>query len=188
MSWEMVLRELVQAMHEMLHRIVQFLPRLVEMFIIVLVGWLIAYVLKFLFRTVLRFTKFDKLSEDAGAAQLLKKADLPSSTELLSRVVFWVAWFSFILVGLNVLGIVGIQEPVSRFFGFLPRLFAGLFVFFFGLLAASFFSRAALLAAVNANMPSPRLVSTTVRTLIIVFTVSMGLEEFGLGILILCQD
>jgi len=181
MSWEMVLRELVQAMHEMLHRIVQFLPRLVEMFIIVLVGWLIAYVLKFLFRTVLRFTKFDKLSEDAGAAQLLKKADLPSSTELLSRVVFWVAWFSFILVGLNVLGIVGIQEPVSRFFGFLPRLFAGLFVFFFGLLAASFFSRAALLAAVNANMPSPRLVSTTVRTLIIVFTVSMGLEEFGLG-------
>ena len=60
-------------------------------------------------------------------------------------------------------------------------MFAALFIFFFGLLAASFFSRAALLAAVNADLPSPRLVSFTIRTMIIVFALSMGFEELGLG-------
>ena len=49
-------------------------------------------------------TKFSKLSENAGATQLLNQAALPSSTELLSRFVFWVAWVGFILLGVSVLG------------------------------------------------------------------------------------
>jgi uncharacterized membrane protein len=52
---------------------------------------------------------------------------------------------------------------------------------FFGLLAASFFSRAALLAGVNANVPSPRLLSTSIRSVIIIFVLSVVFEELGLA-------
>jgi hypothetical protein len=52
---------------------------------------------------------------------------------------------------------------------------------FLGLLAASFFSRAALLAAVNANVPSPRVLSSAVRSIIIVFVLSIVFEELGLA-------
>jgi len=179
--WQTIIKELTQATLDMVHGILQFLPRLAGMLIVVVFGWVIAYILKSILRTILRLARFDKLSEDAGAAQLLKRAALPSSTELLSRFVFWVAWIGFILIGVSVLGIVGLQEHVARFFGFLPRLFAALFVFFFWLLGASFFSRAALLAAVNADLPSPRLIASTIRTIIIVFAVSMGFEELGIG-------
>ena len=173
--------QLTQATQEIVASIAQFLPRLMVMLLIVLVGWLIAYVLRSILRTILRLARFDKLSEHAGASQLLRKAALPPSSELLSRFIFWIAWISFILIGASVLGIGGLQQHISQFFGFLPRLFAALFIFFFGLLAASFFSRAALLAAVNADLPSPRLVSFTIRTMIIVFALSMGFEELGLG-------
>jgi hypothetical protein len=179
--WQTIIKELTQATLDMGHGILQFLPRLAGMLIVVVFGWVVAYVLKSILRTILRLARFDKLSEDAGAAQLLKRVALPSSTELLSRFVFWVAWIGFILIGVSVLGIGGLQEHVSRFFGFLPRLFAALFVFFFGLLASSFFSRAALLAAVNADLPSPRLIASTIHTIIIVFAVSMGFEELGIG-------
>ncbi len=179
--WQMIVSELTQSMDQIAADLKNFLPRLFEMLILVLLGWLIAYVLKSVLRGILRLVRFDKLSEHTGATELLKKAALPSSSELLSRFVFWVAWLGFILLGVNVLGIVGLQEHVGRFFGFLPRLFAALFLFFFGMLAASFFSRAALLAAVNANLPSPRLISSTIRTLIVVLTVSMGFEELGLA-------
>ena len=142
---------------------------------------LIAYLLKYVVRSVLRLIKFDKLSENAGASQLLAKAALPSSTELLSRLVFWVAWLGFILLGVSALGILGMEEQVARFFFFLPRLFVALFIVFFGLLAASFFSRAALLAAVNANYPSARLLSVAVRVVIMVFVLSMAMEELGIA-------
>lgn len=179
--WNMITGEMTQATLETWHSVLHFLPRLAGMLIIVLLGWLLAYLLKSILRSILRLAKFDRLSEHSGATDLLKKAALPSSTELLSRFVFWIAWLGFILVGVRALEIVGLQEPISRFFGFLPRLFAALFVFFFGLLAASFFSRAALLASVNADLPSPRLVSSTIRTLIIIFAASVGFEELGLG-------
>jgi Conserved TM helix len=179
--WERFVTELTQATQEIVRSIAQFLPRLMVMLIIVLCGWIVAYVLKSIIRSILRLAKFDRLSQDAGASQFLSKAALPSSTELLSRFVFWVAWIGFILIGISVLGIAGLQEHIGRFFGFLPRLFAAMFVLFFGLLAASFFSRAALLASVNANLRSPRLIASTVRTIIIVFSVSMGFEELGIG-------
>src|SRR5436853_1914095 len=179
--WQTIIKELTQATLDMVHGILQFLPRLAGMLIVVVFGWVIAYILKSILRSILRLAKFDRLSEDAGASQFLKKAALPSTTELLSRFVFWVAWIGFILIGVSVLGIVGLQEHIGRFFGFLPRLFAALFVFFFGLLAASFFSRAALLASVNADLPSPRLIAATVRTVIVIFSVSVGFEELGIG-------
>jgi len=179
--WERFVSELSKAMQEIAGSVGQFLPRLMVMLIIVVLGWIIAWVAKAILRSVLRLAKFDRLSEHTGATQLLNKVALPSSSELLSRLVFWVAWIGFILIGVNVLGIVGLQEHVTRLLGFLPRVFVALFILFVGLLATSFFSRAALLAAVNADLPSPRLISSTVRTLLIVCTVSMSFEELGLA-------
>jgi hypothetical protein len=54
-------------------------------------------------------------------------------------------------------------------------------ILFFGMLAAGFFSRATLLAAVNANSRSPRLLSLSVRLILIIFTVSMVFEELGIA-------
>jgi len=178
---EMIISELTQALHELARDFAHFLPRLIVLLILAFLGWVIAYIAKVVLRSILRLINFDKLSENAGASQLLTKADLPSATEVLSRFVFWVAWLGFILLGVSVLGILGLQEQISKFFLFLPRLFVALFILFVGLLAASFFARAALLAAVNANVPSPRVLSLAIRSIIIVFVLSIVFEELGLA-------
>jgi Conserved TM helix len=178
---EMIVSELVQAVHELARGFAHYLPRLIALLILAFVGWVIAYAVKVILRSILQLIKFDKLSENTGASQLLSKAALPTATEMVSRFVFWVTWLGFIMLGVSVLGILGLQEQISRVFLFLPRLFVAMFVLFFGLLAASFFSRAALLAAVNANMPSARIVSLAVRSIIIVFVFSIVFEELGLA-------
>jgi hypothetical protein len=178
---EMIIGELTQAVHDLARGFAHYLPRLIVMLILVLAGWLIAYIVKVILRSILRLIKFDRLSEDAGASQLLNKAALPSATEMVSRFAFWVTWVGFILLGVSVLGILGLQDQIARFFIFLPRLFIAVLILFVGLLAASFFSRAALLAAVNANVPSPRVLSMAVRSIIIVFVLSIFFEELGLA-------
>jgi hypothetical protein len=178
---EMIISELREALQEIARGFAHFLPRLLVMLVFAVLGWIIAYVAKVVLRSILKLIKFDKLSENAGASQLLSKAALPSPTELLSRFVFWVTWLGVILLGVNVLGIFGLQEQVARFFLFLPRLFVAMFIMFIGLLAASFFSRAALLAAVNANVPSPRVLSMALRSIIIIFVLSIVFEELGLA-------
>jgi len=179
--WEIIVAELTQAVQELARGFAHYLPRLIVMLIIAFLGWVIACLLKVLVRSILRLTRFSKLSENAGATQLLNQAALPSSTELLSRFVFWLAWVGFILLGVSVLGIVGLQEYISRFFLFLPRLFVALVILFFGLLAANFVSRAALLAAVNANFRSSRLLSISLRIIISIFALSMVFEVLGVA-------
>ncbi|MFZ0201974.1 MAG: hypothetical protein WB523_17200 [Candidatus Sulfotelmatobacter sp.] len=178
---EMIISELSQAMHELARGFAHYLPRLIVMLILAFAGWAIAYIVKVILRSILRLIQFDRLSENAGAAQLLTKAALPSATEVVSRFVFWIVWLGFVLLGISVLGIMGLQEQIGKFFYFLPRLFVAMFILFVGLLAAGFFSRAALLAAVNANVPSPRVLSLAIRSIIIVFVLSIAFEELGIA-------
>ncbi len=50
--WQIMIQELARAMHEMLIGFARFLPRFLEMLIIVVIGWIIAFVLKSLLRSV----------------------------------------------------------------------------------------------------------------------------------------
>jgi hypothetical protein len=60
-------------------------------------------------------------------------------------------------------------------------LFVAVLILLFGMVAAGFSARATLLAAVNANVPSPRLLGLAVRSIIMVFVLSVFFEELGLA-------
>jgi hypothetical protein len=178
---EMILRGLQQAYENMVHMIAEFLPRFVVMFIIMSLGWLVALLLKYLVRAILGLTKLDRLSEESGASQVLRKAALPTISELLSRAFFWVTWVGFALVGISVLGIPVLHEQISRFFQLLPEVFVAILILFVGALAANFLSRAALLSAVNAGYRAPRLWGASVRFVILILAITMALEQIGLA-------
>src|SRR5690349_18062022 len=102
---EMIFHGITQAYENLARMIGEFLPRFIVMLTIIVLGWLIAFILKRISRSLLRLTRLDRLSEEAGASHVLRKAALPSLTELLRRSVFWVAWLGFILIGISVLQI-----------------------------------------------------------------------------------
>jgi hypothetical protein len=178
---EVVVQSLQQAYHNLAHMLAEFLPRLLVMLVIVLTGSLVGYGLKVLLRGLLHLTRLDQLSEEAGASRFLRMAALPSMTELLSRSLFWVTWFGFILIGISVLGVAGLQEQISRLFLLLPAIFVAILLLFVGLIAANFLSRAALLAAVNAGLPSAKLVSWSIRLIVWILAISMSLEVVGVA-------
>ncbi|HXJ07244.1 MAG TPA: hypothetical protein VNH65_19245 [Candidatus Acidoferrum sp.] len=178
---EMIVHAFQQAYENFTRRLAEFLPRLLVMLLIIAIGALVAYLLKNVVRAILRIAKVDKVSDQAGASRLLRKADLPAMTELLSRAIFWFVWLGFIIIGVSVLEIVSLQQQLTSLIGLLPQIFVAFLILFVGMLAANFFSRAALLAGVNAGLPSPRVFSDTIRFVIALFVISMALEQIGLG-------
>lgn len=176
-----ILQGLEQVYSNLVRMIAEFLPRFLVMLIIIVIGLLVAFVLKYILRALLGLTKLDRVSEEAGASRVLRMAHLPSMTELLCRSIFWVTWFGFILVGLSVLGVAGLQEQISRLFRFLPEVFVAILILFLGAVIATFLSRAALLAAVNAGHPSAKILSWSIRFVIWILAISMTLEELGLA-------
>jgi len=178
---DMIVHAFQEAHENFARMLAEFLPRFLVMLIIIALGALIAYMLRYVVRAILRITQLDRVSDQAGASRLLRKADLPTMTELLSRAIFWVVWLAFIMIGVSVLGIVSLQQQIASLIGLLPQIFVALLILFVGMLAANFFSRAALLAGVNAGLPSPRFLSETVRFVIALCIISMALEQIGLG-------
>jgi small-conductance mechanosensitive channel len=178
---ETILRGLQQAYGNLVQMVADFLPRFLVMLIIIVLGFVVAFVFKYLLRAVLGLTKLDRVSEEAGASRILRIAHLPSMTILLSRSIFWVTWLAFILIGFSVLGVAGLQGQISRLFQFLPEVFIAILILFLGVMVANFLSRTALLAAVNAGYPAPRLLSWSIRFVIWILAISMTLEELGVA-------
>lgn len=178
---EMILERLASTIENFIGIAVDFLPRLVAMLIVVLLGWLIAYALQFVVRRVLGLLKFNAFSEKSGVTQTMSRVGLPDPAQMVSRVVFWVVWVSFMVLGLSVLEIPTLHEEISRFFQFVPHIFVALLILYVGFWAAHFFSRATLLTAVNSNFPVPRLVAGFVQLAIAILTVTMAFEQLGLA-------
>ena len=177
----MIVQGLQQAYQNLVHMIAEFLPRIVVMLVIVVAGFLVAYALRYAVRGLLRLGNIDRLSEQAGASRMLRMAALPTMSELLSRSIFWISLLGFILVGISVLNIAGLQEQVSRFLHLLPEIVIAMVILFFGLVVANFLSRAALLAAVNAGYASPKALSWSIRFVIWILSITMALEELSVA-------
>lgn len=179
--WDAIVKVLRSAWEEFQSGIEVFLPRLLAMLSLMLVGWLIAWILSFMLRHVLRWVRFDTLADRIGATAMLKKVTLPGASDMLASMVFWLLWAAFMLSGLGALGFAGTESLMLGFVAFLPRLSVGVVILVVGMVTANFAWRATLLAAVNSHLPSARLLSGAVRWLIVALTVAMSLEQVGVA-------
>lgn len=178
---EAIMYSLKDMLHHLASAVEQFLPRVLVMLVIIVVGWLIAMLARAIVRRALVLVKFDALSESAGTAQLLRNAALPTPRDLVASLTFWVVWIVFLLLGINALEVVSLREQIAQLLLFLPQIFVAVLILFVGFLLANFLARAALLAAVNANLPFARLLAGSVRFLVVLLTVSMALEQLALA-------
>jgi hypothetical protein len=176
-----VFQALEQAGTNFLRSAADLVPRVLMTASIVVVGWLIAIILKWLTLSVLTRIGFGRLCERQGVAEMLKTADLPRAEVLAAAIVFWIVWVGFLLSGVDVLGFVALQGLVGEFALFVPRLLIGIVILIVGFVFANFAWRATQLAAVNANVPSPRVLSGTVRGLVLILAAAMALDQIAVA-------
>jgi hypothetical protein len=172
---------LAQSWRDFATAFILFVPRLVAATIIFAVGFLVAIVARWVVRRVLGWLKFDKVAVRTGASEMLRVAELPSAELLIAKIVFWIVWIGFIVSALDTLQFGPFQGLVQQFFRFVPRVLLALLVLALGFLVGNFIWRATLLASVNAGLPAARLLSSTLRLLVIAIAAVMALEQLGLA-------
>ncbi len=162
--------------------VMHFLPGLLAALLILALGVLLGAVVKFLLRRALMLARFDRLGDACGMSQVLSRADIRSTpSEFTATLAFWLVAVSFFMAGLSALGVDVINRLIAEFFLYLPRVLSALVILLAGFLLGNFLSRAALLAAVNSGMPSPRGISLVVRLLISILAFAMALEQLEIA-------
>jgi hypothetical protein len=178
---EMVFQALEQAGRNFLESAAELVPRLVLTISIVLVGWLIAGVMRWVTRSLLARLGFGRLCARQGVTEMLRAADLPEPERLAGTIVFWVVWIGFLLSAVDVLGLSAVRGMIDDFTAFVPRLGVAIVILVVGFVFANVAWRATQLAAVNSNVPSPRVLSGTVRALVLLLTGAMALDQIAVA-------
>ncbi len=157
------------------------IPRLLVMAVILAVGWLVAWVAQRVTLRLLRLLRFEAFSERTGAAELLRKAELPPAARVVGSLVFWLLVAIFLFAALDALGLEAISTLRDELLLLLPRLITSLAVLVVGVVLANLAWRVALLAAVNAGWRQARLASGLVYALVVALAAAMALDTLQVG-------
>lgn len=176
-------RLMTEPFERLWERVIQFLPNFLAALLILVAGFVLGAVLKRLFLKIFRLTGLDKFSERSGVLELMRKGGFgePSLSALLSRVVSWLTVVVFAVISMMSLGLPAVSHLLERFLLYLPNIFVAALILLIGYLLGSFLGRAALIAAVNAGMRFSRLMGRGVKAVVLVLSVSMALEQLGIG-------
>lgn len=169
---------ILEPLQEVFLMIKTFLPNLLAMLVILLVGILLARVVRIVFVRFLAAIKFDSWSDRMGVTSLLRKGDLWAKPSLaLGAIIFWLLIIVVLMAGLNALKINAIDQLVAQFFMYLPRAFSAILILVIGYVLAGFLSRAVLIAAVNSGFHFAKLLAEAIRLLLTVLILAMVLEQ-----------
>lgn len=170
-----------EAWQNLLDGFATFLPRVLAMLSILIVGWITAWVLAWITRKVLGWLRLSALVQRLGGGEILSRAGLPTAESLVASIVYWIVLVGFVLSGVGVLGLTGMHAVVEDFTHFVPQLMVAVLILAAGFAVGNFAWRATLLAAVNAQLPSARLLSGIVRFLVLVLAVAMALDQVAIA-------
>jgi hypothetical protein len=162
--------------------VMAFLPNLFVALLLFVAGLILAKLLGFIFLRVFRVLKVDRFWNRAGIREVLARGGVkrPISVEL-SRLVSWLTILIFIVIALSALHIPFIETVLARTLLYLPNVFAAILILLAGVLLGNFFSRAILIALVNSGIREAGLIARITRVAILVFAVTMALEQLDIG-------
>jgi hypothetical protein len=169
---------ILEPLQEVFHTIKQFLPNLLAMLVILIIGLVVARVLRALLVRFLMAIKFDSWSDRMGVTTLMRKGDLWAKPSLaLGSILYWIMIIVALMTGMGALKIQAVDRLVAQFFMYLPRAFSAIMILLVGYVLTGFASRAVLIAAVNSGYHYAKVLAEAMRLLLTVLVLAMVLEQ-----------
>ncbi|HSB33793.1 MAG TPA: hypothetical protein VLG39_05005 [Nitrospirota bacterium] len=169
---------ILEQLRDSYYRFARFLPNILAMLVIILVGVTAVRIVRFALLKLLRTIKFDSWSDRMGLTSFMRKGDLWDRPSMaVASFVFWFLIIGVLMVGISSLNIQAMDSLITRFIMYGPRLLSGALIIVIGYIATGFFSRTVLISAVNRGYLFARLIAEAVRVLLTVLFIAMALEE-----------
>lgn len=163
-------------------RLAAFGPNLLAMLVLLLAGVVAAGGLHLLLRLLLPRLGFDRFAQRLGLGLLLRKGGLvrPVSAAVAAAAA-WTLLAVSVLLAIGALNLQFAMDLVSKALAYLPQVLIAAALLLLGALASAFVRRSVLIAAVNAGLPSARLLAGGAHAGLLVIFAAMALEHLGVG-------
>jgi small-conductance mechanosensitive channel len=173
---------LAGVLDQTIQRLTLYLPNVLGAFLLLLVGWIVAYVLRSL---AVRLTHLgERTLARVSSNREPPPTHLPTaSAKILGSVVFWVVVLFFLTAATQVLGLDTFTAWLARVVDYLPTVFAGALIVLAGFLVSRLAREVVEAAtAASANERQRVLIGRVVQAAILITAILVGAEQVGIKV------
>lgn len=171
---------LASAVRELAMRTVAYLPNLAAALGLVLLGWLVAWLVRAVVVRVLSVL-LRLLSRPPALGRAVERTKLgPGFIAIVGRVAYWFVLMLFVAAAVERLELTIAASLVSAFAAFLPRVLVGLVIVFGGIIAGQMAFAAVHRASAAAHLPQATLLARSVQFILIFLGLVTGADHVGI--------
>jgi hypothetical protein len=159
-----------------------FLPKILGALVILVVGWIIAKIIKAVFIKALNFFRLNFLAEKAGIEKFLKDGGVKlSSIEIIGALAYWLIMLIVLLAAFNSLGLSVASELFRQIVLYIPNVFVAVAILIIGLFLANFISEILLTYLKNVGVEKADVMSNIGYYAVVIFAVLIALDQLNIG-------
>ncbi len=174
-DWQTTVLEPVESMWV---SVMGFLPTLISVIVILVVGWLLAALAQKIITRFFKLARLDSVSEKIGIANILTKGDINYTlSEIIGVMVYWLLMLVVFLMAVNALQLEVASQLLSQVILYVPNVIASVFILVLGIFFASILANTVRTTAANAGIQQARSLGQFVQVIIVIFTIIEALNQ-----------
>lgn len=175
------MQQIIDALGRTLGRIVAFLPNLLGAVVILIVGWILAVVLRNLTDRVLESVGFDNLIQRGRVRERMEQSGRTfDPSQIVASIVYWAVLITTFLLAANALGLAAISELLTRLVVFLPLVLVAIVVVAIAAAIAEI-AYEAIMASIGDRVDGAEVIASVARWSIIAFGIFAALSQLQIA-------
>lgn len=173
---------LVESYNTFFNELASFLPSLIGAILILIIGWIIAKLVKTASVKLLKLIRLDVVTEKAKIDKFLKDGGSEKSAiDILGGIIYWLIMLIVILAGLNTLGLSVASELFNQIILYIPNVIVAVLALIFGVFLAGFIAQVVTTYLSNIGVKQASIIGGIAKYAIILFVVSLSLTQLSIG-------
>jgi hypothetical protein len=167
-----------QSMVNLWHSATEYIPNLVEAFLILFVGFFISKIIKTVSVTVLSKLKLDVASDKIGVHEAFGKIGIKYRfSQVVGFFVFWMLMLTFLVSAADSLNLSNVTQTIDKFIMYLPNVLGAGFIFLLGLWLAQFISDAVKAMAEKVGLEYSNMLATISKSIVLVLVATFAISQ-----------
>ena len=172
----------VESSQQFLNEIASALPKIIGAILILIIGWIIAKLIKRLFVKILKLVKFNYLTEKSGIDKFLKEGGVKvSAIDVIGTLIYWFIMLIVIMATLNSLNLTAASALFNEIMLYIPNIIVAIAILIIGIYLARMVSQIIKTSLKGMQDKTSNLISQIAFIAIIVLTVFVTIGQLNIA-------
>jgi len=151
---------LSEKLNGLMQSILSSLPKIMAALLVLIIGFLIAKLIRSMILVALKKINIDKVGEQLNSIEIVDKANIKIEiSKLLSTIVYYVVILFVLIISTSILDLEPVSNLVVGIFEFVPKLLVALIILVLGTIFADGLKNVVYTACNSVGIPSAKLIS-----------------------------